>query len=152
MERLLWQYTLLNARDRANEIDKPPVLTEPTNFNTSVLSQFFCLQNINFNTNCGTQRISCFSLFHVSEITLPMQCVCVLSCVRLCVTLWNVASWLLSMWFSPGKNTRVGCHAILQGIFLTQESNPMSLISPASADGFFTTSASLEAHQLGKYS
>ena len=24
---------------------------------------------------------------------------------------------------SPGKNTRVGCHALLQGIFLTQESN-----------------------------
>ena len=25
---------------------------------------------------------------------------------------------------SPGKNTRVGCHALLQGIFPTQESNP----------------------------
>ena len=25
---------------------------------------------------------------------------------------------------SPGKNTGVGCHALLQGIFLTQESNP----------------------------
>ena len=24
---------------------------------------------------------------------------------------------------SPGQNTRVGCHALLQGIFLTQESN-----------------------------
>ena len=24
---------------------------------------------------------------------------------------------------SPGKNTGVGCHAFLQGIFLTQESN-----------------------------
>ena len=24
----------------------------------------------------------------------------------------------------PGKNTRVGCHALLQGIFPTQESNP----------------------------
>ena len=24
---------------------------------------------------------------------------------------------------SPGKNTRVGCHFLLQGIFLTQESN-----------------------------
>ena len=27
-------------------------------------------------------------------------------------------------WDSPGKNTGVGCHFILQGIFLTQESNP----------------------------
>ena len=25
---------------------------------------------------------------------------------------------------SPGKNTRVGCHALLQGIFPTQGSNP----------------------------
>ena len=25
---------------------------------------------------------------------------------------------------SPGKNTRVGCHALLQEIFLTQGSNP----------------------------
>jgi len=25
---------------------------------------------------------------------------------------------------SPGKNTGVGCHALLQGIFLTQGSNP----------------------------
>jgi len=28
---------------------------------------------------------------------------------------------------SPGKNTRVGCHTLLQGIFLTQGSNPHSL-------------------------
>ena len=27
-------------------------------------------------------------------------------------------------WDSPGKNTAVGCHALLQGIFLTQGSNP----------------------------
>ena len=30
---------------------------------------------------------------------------------------------LLCQWDSPGKNTGVGCHAILQGIFLTQGSN-----------------------------
>ena len=28
------------------------------------------------------------------------------------------------LWNSPGKNTGVGCHALLQGIFLTQGSNP----------------------------
>ena len=28
---------------------------------------------------------------------------------------------------SPGKNTRVGCHFLLQGIFLTQELNPCLL-------------------------
>ena len=31
---------------------------------------------------------------------------------------------LLCPWNSPGKNTRVGCYFLLQGIFLTQESNP----------------------------
>ena len=32
-------------------------------------------------------------------------------------------SRLLCPWDSPGKNTRVGCHALLQGIFLTQGLN-----------------------------
>ena len=30
---------------------------------------------------------------------------------------------LLCPWNSPSKNTGVGCHSFLQGIFLTQESN-----------------------------
>ena len=34
---------------------------------------------------------------------------------------------LLCPWDPPGKNTGVGCHALLQGIFLTQESNPSIL-------------------------
>ena len=31
---------------------------------------------------------------------------------------------LLCPWISPGKNTGAGCHFLLQGIFLTQGSNP----------------------------
>ena len=31
---------------------------------------------------------------------------------------------ILCPWVSPGKNTGMGCHALLQGIFPTQESNP----------------------------
>ena len=31
---------------------------------------------------------------------------------------------LLCPWNFPGKNTAVGSHSLLQGIFLTQESNP----------------------------
>ena len=31
---------------------------------------------------------------------------------------------LLCLWDSPGKNTGVGCHALLQGIFPTQGLNP----------------------------
>ena len=53
-----------------------------------------------------------------------VKCVCVhsLSCVWHFVTLWTVAHQApLSI---PGKNTGVGCHALLQGIFPTQGSNP----------------------------
>ena len=38
-------------------------------------------------------------------------------------------SKLLSPWDSPGKNTGVGCHALLQGIFPTQGLNPRILVS-----------------------
>ena len=34
---------------------------------------------------------------------------------------------LLCPWNSSGKNTGVGCHSLLQGIFLTQGSNPSLL-------------------------
>ena len=36
---------------------------------------------------------------------------------------------LLCPWDSPGKNTQVGCHALLQGIFPTQGLNPCLYIS-----------------------
>ena len=46
-----------------------------------------------------------------------------ISCVQLFVTLWTQPSRLLCPWDSPSKNTGVGCHFLLQGIFLTQGSN-----------------------------
>ena len=36
-------------------------------------------------------------------------------------TPWTVVLTLLCPWDSPGKNAEVGCHFLLQGIFLTQE-------------------------------
>ena len=45
-------------------------------------------------------------------------------------TLWARGLWpsrLLCPWDSAGKNTRVGCRFVLQGIFLTQGSNPSLL-------------------------
>ena len=68
-----------------------------------------------------------FVLFIVFLIYL---CVCVLihfSHVLLCVTLWTVAHQApLSMGFSS-KNTGVGCHFLLQGLFPIQGSNPRLL-------------------------
>ena len=66
------------------------------------------------------------------------------SCVWLFVTPWTVACRLLCPWDSPSKNTGVSCHAFLQGIFPTQGWNPC-LMSPALADGFFTSSPTWEA-------
>ena len=40
--------------------------------------------------------------------------------------------------------TGVGCHALLQGILPTQGIEPKSLMSPALAGRFFTTSATWE--------
>ena len=45
------------------------------------------------------------------------------SCVQLFITLWTVVRQDLSPWNSLGKNAGVGCHALLQGIFLAQGSN-----------------------------
>ena len=53
-------------------------------------------------------------------------CACMLSCfsrVRLFVALWTVAHQALCLWDSLGKNTGVGCHVLLHGIFPTQGSN-----------------------------
>ena len=53
--------------------------------------------------------------------THVLSCFC---CIRLCATLWTIACRApLSMGFSKEKTTRVGCCALLQGIFLTQGSN-----------------------------
>ena len=43
-----------------------------------------------------------------------------LSHVWLSATPWTVAPRLLCPWDPPGKNTGVGCHFLLQGIFLTR--------------------------------
>ena len=43
------------------------------------------------------------------------------------LTVWTVAHQALCSWHSPEKNTGVGCHALLQGIFSTQGLNPCPL-------------------------
>ena len=63
---------------------------------------------------------------------------CVLSCfshVQLFATLWTIACKLLWPKDSPGKNTGVGCHFLLQKIFPTQGLNSHLFMSPALAQG-----------------
>ena len=57
-----------------------------------------------------------------TQILLWLSEVKSLSHVRLFATPWTVA--YQAPWDSPGKNTRVGCPFLLQGIFPTQGSNP----------------------------
>ena len=81
----------------------------------------------------------------------PVSCIFPLlshfSRVWLFATLWTVACWAcLSMGFSRQEYWS-GCHALLQGIFLTQGSNPISFMYPELAGGIFTTSATWEAHR-----
>ena len=77
-----------------------------------------------------------------------IYCVCVFSHfsrVRFFATPWTVAHQTpLSLDF-PGKNTGVGCHALLQGNLPNSGIEPMSLESPALTGGFFSTSAIWEA-------
>ena len=62
-------------------------------------------------------------------------CVCLVaqSCPTLCNTMDCSPPGSSVHGDSSGKNTGVGCHALLQGIFSTQGSNP-----PHIASGFFT--------------
>ena len=54
----------------------------------------------------------------------PELCAQSLSCVRLFVSPWTVAHLALLAMGILGKNTRAGCHTLLQGIFQPRESNP----------------------------
>ena len=79
------------------------------------------------------------------------MCVCV--CVCVCLHACSVAQSYLTLCDpmdcsllgssvhedspSPGKNTRVGCHALLQGIFPTSQPRDQTQVSHI-AGGFFT--------------
>ena len=81
-----------------------------------------------------------FSIIVISNETVcgTSECVCV--CARVCVCVrayicsvmsYSVTPWTVDCqipaWNFSGKNTRVGCHFLFQGIFPTQGSNPCLL-------------------------
>ena len=72
------------------------------------------------------------------------SCACVLSCfshIQLCAILLDCSLPGSSVHGILQKNTGVGCHFLLQGIFPTQVSNLCLLHLPELAGRFFTTSA-----------
>ena len=74
-----------------------------------------------------------------SQTGLPSSVVCVCVCVCVCARACLVIQFcpilcnlmdpgrFLCAWDSPGKNTGVGCHSLVQGLFLTQGLNPCLL-------------------------
>ena len=70
---------------------------------------------------------------------LPFMCVV---CSVASYSLWPHGlqlTRLLCPWDFSGKNTRVGCHFLLQGILPNSGIKPVSPMSPVLADRFFTT-------------
>ena len=70
-------------------------------------------------------HIFIFNLFSLCWVFISMLCIC---CCCLVAAVASASVWtyglqparLLWPWDSPGRGTGVGCHALLQGIFLTQ--------------------------------
>ena len=56
-------------------------------------------------------------------------CVQWLRCIWLFATPWTVAHQVLLPWDFPGKNTGVGCHFLLQGIFPTRDRTHVWIMS-----------------------
>ena len=76
------------------------------------------------------------------------------SCLTLCDPRNCSLIRLLCPWDSPGRNTVVGCHFLLQEIFLTQGSNPRFLhwqadSLPLSHLGSLT--GNLHSHRMGPH-
>ena len=75
------------------------------------------------------QSVACLFIFLVSflmkELTLFWVPDIVLSALPVLFCLFS--NFYLCPWDSPGKNTGVGCHFLLQGIFPTPGSNPHPL-------------------------
>ena len=81
--------------------------------------------------------------WHLDLCSFNLQHACYhLSRVQPLVIPWMLALQASLSLDSPGKNTGVGCHALLQRIL------NLSLMSPALAGGFLTTSATWEAFNL----
>ena len=56
-------------------------------------------------------------------VSLEVWRLCACSVTQSCLTLCNPMDCRLCPWNFPGKNTGVGCHSLLQGIFPSQGSN-----------------------------
>ena len=70
---------------------------------------------LDIDKNTSSRRVFYFYFLHCSYSIVWKS----LSHVQFSVTAWTI----YSSWISPGQNTGVGSHSLLQGIFPTQELN-----------------------------
>ena len=89
--------------------------------------------HFSFSLVLGRNQVtSCFTFYLLKLIVKYVMCVCLCVCVCVCDSFLVISNLcdpmdstrLLCSWDSPGKNTGVGCHSLLQGIFPTQRLNP----------------------------
>ena len=82
-------------------------------------------------TQWGKERVGQTERHRVALTYVQCVCVCVCVCARARALshVWSLhprglqPARLLCPWDSPGKNTGVGCHSLLQGIFPAQGQN-----------------------------
>ena len=112
------------------------------------------LQRGNASENIHTEG-TCAGPSKVLKIW-PAYVARLLSCfsrVQFFVTLWTVQpTRFLCPWDSPGKNTGVGSHALLQGIFLTHGSNahPLYLLHWQRSSGLLAPPGKLHMWRVGQ--
>ena len=110
--------------------------TQPSLWSTLTSIYDYC-KNHSFDYTDLCQKSHVFAIFNtLSRFVIPFHPrnkACLVDAVlclvvQSCLTLWNSMDCSLrgsSVYGdSPGKNTGVGCHALLQGIFPTQKLNP----------------------------
>ena len=71
-----------------------------------------------WNSICYGWTVSCLQKLY--WVLTPRK----VKVAQLCPTLWDPMDYTYSPWNSPGQNTGVGSHSLLQGIFPIQWSNP----------------------------
>ena len=95
-------------------------------YNSTLLSRFFIIQLYCLGFLYFVQAENFLIYFQYLQ-SFCQECVSVvqlLSRVQLFATPWTVSTPVSScLGNSPGENSGVGCHALLQGIFLTQRWN-----------------------------
>ena len=80
---------------------------------------------INFQASIVGSHGNCmFDIIRNSQTSRVTSGGLVTKSCSILVTSWTVVHQALCSWDFPGKNTGVGSHFLLQGIFLTQGSNP----------------------------